>query len=67
EDEQKVKHIIRGVLGLPLGFYEKFEQKKFGGSSTIEGGTVNAPTSKEVSEEAIQEEMKDMDWSKFPL
>jgi hypothetical protein len=67
EDEQKVKHIIRGALGLPLGFYEKFEQKKFGGSSTVEGGTVNAPTSKEVSEEAIQEEMKDMDWSKFPL
>jgi len=55
------------VLGLPLGFYEKFEQKKFGGSSTAEGGTVSAPTSKEVSEEAIQEEMKDMDWSKFPL
>ena len=67
EDEQKVKHIIRGVLGLPLGFYEKFEQKKFGGGSTTEGGTVNTPTSKEVSEEAIQEEMKDMDWSKFPL
>ena len=67
EDEQKVKHIIRGVLGLSLGFYEKFEQKKFGGGSTTEGGTVSTPTSKEVSEEAIQEEMKDMDWSKFPL
>ena len=67
EDEQKVKHIIRGALGLPLGFYEKFEQKKFGGSNTSEGGTVSAPTSREVSEEAIQEEMKDMDWSKFPL
>ena len=67
EDEQKVKHIIRGVLGLPLGFYEQFEQKKFGGGSTTEGGTVGTPISKEVSEEAIQEEMKDMDWSKFPL
>ena len=67
EDEQKVKHIIRGVMGLPLGFYEKFEEKKFGGGSTTEGGTVSTPTSKEVSEEAIQEEMKDMDWSKFPL
>ena len=67
EDEQKVKHIIRGVLGLPLGFYEQFEQKKFGGGSTAEGGTVGTPISKEVSEEAIQEEMKDMDWSKFPL
>ena len=67
EDEQKVKHIIRGVLGLPLGFYEQFEQKKFGGGSSVEGGTVGTPISKEVSEEAIQEEMKDMDWSKFPL
>ena len=67
EDEQKVKHIIRGVLGLPLGVYEQFEPKKFGGGSTAEGGTVGTPISKEVSEEAIQEEMKDMDWSKFPL
>jgi hypothetical protein len=67
EDEQKIKHIIRGILGLPLGFYEKFEQKKFGGGGTAEGGSVSVPTSKEVSEEAIQEEMKDMDWSKFPL
>ena len=67
EEEQKVKHIIRGVLGLPLGFYEKFEQKKFGGGSTTEGGTASTPISKEVSEEAILEEMKDMDWSKFPL
>ena len=67
EDEQKIKHIIRGVLGLPLGFYEKFEQKKLGGDSNAEGRSLSAPTSKEVSEEAIQEEMKDMDWSKFPL
>jgi hypothetical protein len=67
EDGQKVKHIIRGALGLPLGFYEKFEQKKFGGGSNTADGGVSAPTTKEVSDEAIQEEMKDMDWSKFPL
>ena len=67
EDEQKIKHIIRGILGLPLGFYEKFEQKKLGGDGNAEGRSLSAPTSKEVSEEAIQEEMKDMDWSKFPL
>ena len=67
EDEQKIKHIIRGILNLPLGFYEKFEQKKLGGDGNAEGHSLSAPTSKEVSEEAIQEEMKDMDWSKFPL
>jgi hypothetical protein len=66
EDIQKVKHIIRGAMGLPLGLYEQFEQKKLGvsnGEGIIKAGTVT----QEVSEEAVQEEMKDMDWSKFPL
>ena len=54
-------------MGLPLGLYEQFEQKKLGGDSNAEDRSLSAPTSKEVSEEAIQEEMKDMDWSKFPL
>ncbi|MAH63086.1 MAG: hypothetical protein CMN54_06505, partial [SAR324 cluster bacterium] len=67
EDVKKVKHIIRGAMGLPLGLYEQFEQKKLGGDSNAEDRSLSAPTSKEVSEEAIQEEMKDMDWSKFPL
>ena len=65
-EAQKVKHIIRGAMGLPLGLYEQFEKKKFG---TNNGGEIlqSGVAAHEVTEEAVQEEMKDMDWSKFPL
>ena len=53
-------------MGLPLGVYEQFEKKKFGTSNDgeiLQSGVA----AHEVTEEAVQEEMKDMDWSKFPL
>ena len=53
-------------MGLPLGLYEQFEKKKLG---TSNDGEIlqNGVAAHEVTEEAVQEEMKDMDWSKFPL
>ena len=65
-EAQKVKHIIRGAMGLPLGLYEQFEKKKLGTSNDGEILQSGA-AAHEVTEEAVQEEMKDMDWSKFPL
>ena len=49
-----------------LQILEKFEKKKFGTSNDgeiLQSGVA----AHEVTEEAVQEEMKDMDWSKFPL
>ena len=53
-------------MSLPLGLYEQFEKKKLGTSNDgeiLQSGVA----AHEVTEEAVQEEMKDMDWSKFPL
>ena len=67
EDAKQIKYLVRGILNVPMDFYDAFEKKQAseGDGGGTEGGS--AARSEEAQQAAIQEELKDFDWSKFPL
>ncbi len=68
EDTFRVKHLIRGILNIPPDYFDEFEQQQAEAGKAVPGADAEDPqTAAEAEQAAIQDELKDFDWSKFPL